>query len=101
VQGHGLWWLCTWWCDGKLRPARLESRCPRSGEVPQAQRARREAFDAKHINTFLGGVLRGGIKTQPVSRFGAVEGIEGWDGKDGEMPEETPLDAYDDVKIDF
>ena len=23
-----------------------------------------------------------------------------WDGKDGELPEEEPLDAYDDVELD-
>ena len=46
-------------------------------------------------------MLRGGISTRPVGRFGAVETIEAWDGKDGELPEETPLDAYDDVEVDF
>ena len=28
-----------------------------------------DAFDAGHINSFLAGVLRGGIRTQPVARF--------------------------------
>ena len=46
------------------------------------------------------GVLRGGIKTGAAS-FGKVVDVEPWDGKDGELPEEEPLDSYDDVEIDF
>ena len=59
----------------------------------------RDAFDAKHAAAFVGGVLRGSTKTQPAS-FGAIATVDGWDGKDGELPEEEPLDAYDDVELD-
>ena len=50
----------------------------------------------------MGGVTRGGVKTFPVGPkgFGKVESVEPWDGKDGELPEEEPLDAYDDVELD-
>lgn len=56
----------------------------------------REAFDAKHIGRHISGVLGGGTRTDKVSRFGKVAGVEAWDGQDGELPEEEPLDAYDD-----
>ena len=59
----------------------------------------RDAFDAKHAAAFVGGVLRGSTKTQPAS-FGAIATVDEWDGKDGELPEEEPLDAYDDVELD-
>ena len=39
-------------------------------------------------------VLRGGTRTFPVT-FGKVAGVEAWDGEDGQLPEEEPLDAYD------
>ena len=59
----------------------------------------RDAFGAKHAAAFVGGVLRGSTKTQPAS-FGAIATVDEWDGKDGELPEEEPLDAYDDVELD-
>ena len=71
-----------------------------SGEKSRAA-IMRDAFDAKHISSFIGGVLRGGIQTVAVSRLGKVASVEAWDGEDGKLPEEEPLDAYDDVEIDF
>ena len=59
----------------------------------------RDAFDAKHAAAFVGGVRRGATKTQPAS-CGAIATVDEWDGKDGERPEEEPLDAYDDVELD-
>ena len=38
-------------------------------------------------------------KTQPTT-FGKIATVAPWDGKDGELPEEEPLDAYDDVELD-
>ena len=73
--------------------------CPRTDRATHIPSPHPRARPA--VTAFLGGVLRGGISTRPVGRFGAVEPLEGWDGKDGELPEETPLDAYDDVEIDF
>ena len=62
-----------------------------------------ESFDAKHAASFVGGVLRGSTRTHPPAGgggFGAIASVEAWDGKDGELPEEEPLDAYDDVELD-
>ena len=61
-----------------------------------------KARHEKHAAAFVNGVLRGGIRTQPVSggRF-RVEEVEAWDGLDGKLPEEEPLDAYDDEEVAF
>ena len=53
-----------------------------------------ESFDEKNIGRFVQSVLRGGTRTFPVT-FGKVAGVEAWDGEDGQLPEEEPLDAYD------
>ena len=62
----------------------------------------REAFDAKHAASFVAGVLRGGIPTSPVSGGTlVVEDVAPWDGLDGALPEEEPLNAFDDEEVAF
>jgi protein disulfide-isomerase A6 len=64
----------------------------------------RDAFDEKNAHRFVGGVLSGRERTQPAALDKAakwgVEEVSEWDGKDGELPEEEPLDSYDDVELD-
>ena len=40
-------------------------------------------------------------RSTPPTSFGAIATVEEWDGKDGELPEEEPLDAYDDEEVAF
>lgn len=60
----------------------------------------RDAFDLNHINSFLVGVLTGGIGTTQVSSFGSLDAVDEWDGQDGVPPEEEPLDDLDDVELE-
>ena len=94
------------WSEGGAQPALEEAldRCCASYPALAAvslEKGRfalmRDAFDEKHAATFVGGVLRGGIRTEPVAASALkVVSVEEWDGKDGELPEEEPLDYDDD-----
>lgn len=98
------------WSEAGAQPALEESLSP--GGMPgyptlavvSGEKKRfalmRDAFDAKHAAAFVGGVLRGGTATYPAT-FGAVAAVEPWDGADGELPEEEPLDDLDDVEVEF
>jgi protein disulfide-isomerase A6 len=60
----------------------------------------RDAFETSKIGAFLIGVLTGRTSTSEARAFGRLESVDAWDGQDGVLPEEEPLDAYDDIELD-
>ena len=57
------------------------------------------SFSYDGINEFLRDLSYGKGRTNPVkgAKIPKIASIDAWDGKDGELPEEEPLDAYDDA----
>jgi hypothetical protein len=60
----------------------------------------RDAFETNKIGAFLIGVLTGRTSTSEARAFGRLESVDAWDGQDGVLLEEEPLDAYDDIELD-
>ncbi|RYH25573.1 hypothetical protein EON65_15510 [archaeon] len=56
------------------------------------------SWSKKNMQSFLSGVLSGTEKTFALPKVPSVVSVDGWDGKDGQIVEEAPLDdLYNDL----